>query len=136
MARIDQLELIPRRLRADSRGWFLKVIDGKEPGLPQHTGEVYLTMANPGQVRGNHFHHKAREWFTVVMGRAEVLVRDPQTQEERSLTLDASVPHTLVVPPGLAHAFKNPENATEPMLLVAYTDQLYDPADDVAVKLL
>lgn len=42
----DKIQIIPRRLLVDDRGWFLKVITGKENGLPPYTGEVYLTMGN------------------------------------------------------------------------------------------
>ena len=49
MSQIDKVRIIPRRLIADDRGWFLKAITGTEEDIPSHTGEVYLTMGNPGQ---------------------------------------------------------------------------------------
>jgi UDP-2-acetamido-2,6-beta-L-arabino-hexul-4-ose reductase len=128
---ISRVKLIPRQLRADSRGWFLKVIDGKEEGLPLSTGEVYLTLAEPGHWRGKHFHPLAQEWFAVVQGSADVVLQDVATGEVRRLVLSAKSPETLYVPPGVAHVFHNRADATEPMLLVAYTDRLYDPADTI-----
>ncbi|MEQ9483878.1 polysaccharide biosynthesis C-terminal domain-containing protein [Coleofasciculus sp. F4-SAH-05] len=131
MNKLDKVNLIPRTLRSDDRGWFLKVIDGKEQGLPHHTGEVYLTLAVPGQNRGGHYHVKAHEWFTVVQGSALVSLADTSTHEQREMTLTATEPVTLVVPPGIAHIFRNPPDSHEPMLLVAYSDELYDPADTI-----
>ena len=81
MRLIDQVCFLPRRLIADQRGWFLKVLDGSEQDLPSNVGEVYLTMAVPGQARGNHYHPDCAEWFTIVEGRAQLLVADPQTGE-------------------------------------------------------
>ena len=52
MSQIDKVQIINRRLIADERGWFLKAITGTEEGIPNHTGEVYLTMGKPGQAKG------------------------------------------------------------------------------------
>jgi dTDP-4-dehydrorhamnose 3,5-epimerase-like enzyme len=131
MSLLDQVQFIPRRLIADERGWFLKVIDGGEEHIPASVGEVYLTHAVPGQARGNHFHPRAAEWFTVVQGRALLQVADPQSGERAEWWLDAAAPQTVYVPAGLAHVFVNPADSTEPFLLIAYASDRYDPADTV-----
>ena len=133
---LDQVTLIPRVFKADGRGWFLKVIDGDERELPAEIGEVYLTMAIPGEVRGNHYHQRTAEWFTVVNGKALLRLLDPSTSETRDIQLESSSPLTVYVPPGIAHAFQNPEDADEEMLLVAYAGSRYDPADTIPLKLL
>ena len=56
MSQIDKVKVIPRRLLKDERGWFLKAITGTEENIPNHTGEVYLTMGKPGQAKGGHYH--------------------------------------------------------------------------------
>ena len=126
----DKIEIIERKKLGDSRGWFMKVIDGKEEGLPSYTGEIYLTHASgKGQVRGNHYHDKAKEWFTLIQGRAELKLMDMKTEEVISIALSADEPKTIVIPPGVAHAFLNTEE--ESFLLLAYTDELYDPVDTI-----
>ena len=47
MSQIDKVRIIPRRLIADDRGWFLKAITGTEKGISSHTG-----MGKPGQAKG------------------------------------------------------------------------------------
>ena len=131
MRLIDQVRFLPRRLIADERGWFLKVLDGGEEGLPGAVGEVYLTMAVPGQARGNHYHPDCAEWFTIVEGRALLMVADPQTGERAEWTLDAGHPQTVYMPAGLAHVFVNPPEAEDNFLLIAYAANRYDPADTV-----
>lgn len=130
----EKITIIERKKLGDSRGWFLKVIDGKEKGLPDYTGEIYLTHASGiNQVRGNHYHPKATEWFTLLEGYAELKLKDMKTQEVYSIMLSADIPQTIVIPPYVAHAFVNTKE--EPFLLLAYTDELYDPADTIAVTL-
>lgn len=136
MNRLAEVTLIPRTRHADARGWLLKAIDGREPHLPAYTGEVYVTMAVPGQVRGNHYHRLASEWFTLLEGQALVVLADPATGERRELRLSASEPTTLFVPAGVAHVFVNPADSGTPMLLLAYADQLYDPSDTVRLDLV
>jgi dTDP-4-dehydrorhamnose 3,5-epimerase-like enzyme len=128
---ISQVRFIPRKRLSDARGWFLKVIDGFEEHIPPHTGEVYLTLAVPGQARGNHYHPQTAEWFTLIEGKALLKVADPQSGDRAEWQLDGAIPQTVHVPAGLAHVFVNPANAAEPFLLLAYAANRYDPADTV-----
>jgi dTDP-4-dehydrorhamnose 3,5-epimerase-like enzyme len=134
--RLSQVGLIKRSFRSDSRGWLLKVIDGHEKNLPAEIGEVYLVLSRPGQVRGNHFHRQTSEWFTVVTGKAKLLLCDPETDEIMHLDLDSMVPTTVYVPSGIAHAFDAISDTDEPMLMVAYADRPFDPMDTVRYNLL
>jgi dTDP-4-dehydrorhamnose 3,5-epimerase-like enzyme len=132
----EKVRLIPRKLISDERGWFLKVITGQEENLPLHTGEVYLTMAYPGQVRGNHYHMKTNEWFTVCQGTAVAVVYDPVSNERMEWILDCKEPITLFVSAGIAHAFQCIGKKGKPMLLIAYADRLYEPDDTIHYSLV
>lgn len=136
MSKIDQVKVIPRALVIDERGWFLKVIDGHEANLPNHTGEIYLTSALPGHVRGNHYHRETSEWFTIVQGTALLILGDPVTGERREIRLSVGAPQTIFVPAGIGHAFINQADAEVPFLLIAYADRLYDPNDTVPMDLV
>ena len=135
MSRLDRVALIPRAFAADDRGWLLKVIDGREDNLPDRTGEIYLTLAFPGLVRGNHFHRLTSEWFTIVQGAALLILGDPETAERAEIRLSADNPQTVYIPAGVGHAFVNAADAPEPFLLVAYADHLYDPQDTIFMGL-
>ena len=105
MALKDKISIIKRKKLGDSRGWLLKVIDGKEPGLPAYTGEVYLTSSSGlGKIRGGHYHIKATEWFTLLEGYAELRLVDIDTKEAVTISLSYEDPKTIVVPPNIAHA--------------------------------
>ncbi|MBM3826722.1 MAG: hypothetical protein FJ410_08420 [Verrucomicrobia bacterium] len=127
----QSIRILPRRLVADARGTFIKCIDGLESDLPARAGEVYMVRAFAGQRRGDHYHLQAREWFTVIVGEGVLALQDVVSGERHDLRLSAAHPETIFIPPGLAHVFVNDSSAREDLIVVAYTDRLYDPADTV-----
>lgn len=129
MSQIDKVRIIPRRLIADDRGWFLKAITGTEEDIPSHTGEVYLTMGKPGQAKGGHYHHEAVEWFTIIEGSAILKLEDMETHERREIEMPFEKAQTVFIPNGVAHIVVN--NSDNNFILLAYTDKLYDPADTI-----
>lgn len=134
MSLIDKLTIIERKKLGDTRGWFMKVIDGYEEGLPKHTGEIYLTYASGlNQVRGDHYHDRATEWFTLLQGKSDLKLMDMDTKETIIIQLSEDAPKTVVIPPNIAHAFINTQE--KPFLLLAYTDVLYDPIDTISTTL-
>lgn len=132
MNAIDRVQIIPRRLIADERGWFLKAITGKEEGIPDHTGEVYLTLGKPGQSKGGHYHPEAVEWFTVIVGRAVLKLEDVVTHEKREIPLSLEETKSVFIPNNVAHEVYNVGD--EDFILLAYTDKLYDPKDTIPYK--
>lgn len=133
MAIKDKIKIIPRRLIKDDRGWFLKVITGTEEHIPNHTGEVYLTMGKPGQTKGGHYHPRAVEWFTLISGKAMLKLEDIQTHEKLHMEVSFDDAITVFVPNCVAHAWENIGN--EDFILLAYTDLLYDPKDTISYNL-
>lgn len=129
MSQIDKVRIIPRRLIADDRGWFLKAITGTEEDIPSHTGEVYLTMGKPGQAKGGHYHPEAVEWFTIIEGSAILKLEDMETHEHRYIEMPFEKAQTVFIPNGVAHIVVN--NSDKDFILLAYTDKLYDPADTI-----
>ena len=129
MSQIDKVRIIPRRLIADDRGWFLKAITGTEEDIPSHTGEVYLTMGKPGQAKGGHYHPEAVEWFTIIEGCAILKLEDMETHERRDIEMPFEKAQTVFIPNGVAHIVVN--NSDKNLILLAYTDKLYDPADTI-----
>ena len=133
MSQIDKVRIIPRRLIADDRGWFLKAITGKEEDIPSHTGEVYLTMGKPGQAKGGHYHPEAVEWFTIIEGCAILKLEDMETHERRDIEMPFEKAQTVFIPNGVAHIVVN--NSDKNFILLAYTDKLNDPADTITYQI-
>lgn len=133
MSQIDKVRIIPRRLIADDRGWFLKAITGIEEDIPSHTGEVYLTMGKPGQTKGGHYHPEAVEWFTIIEGSAILKLEDMETHERRDIEMPFEKAQTVFIPNNVAHIVVN--NSDKNFILLAYTDKLYNPADTIAYQI-
>ena len=130
MSKLDSVHIINRRLIVDDRGWFLKAITGTEEGIPNHTGEVYLTMGKPSQAKGGHFHPEAVEWFTIIQGSAVLKLEDMETHERRDIEMSLEKAITVFIPNNVAHVVVN--NSDSDFILLAYTDKLYDPKDTIA----
>ena len=129
----DKIMIFDRNLIQDERGWFLKVITGKEEYLPCHTGEIYLTMGKPGQMKGGHFHPNALEWFTIIQGKATLKLEDISTHEKMEVILRFEDAKTVFVPNNIAHGFFNESN--KDFILLAYTNSLYNPNDTIPYAL-
>lgn len=129
MSLVDRVKIIPRILMSDERGWFLKVMNGKEENLPAYTGEVYLTCASAFQVKGGHYHPVALEWFTLIKGKCDLLLEDIYTKESLIIQLSENDPKTIFVPNNVAHLVVNRHE--DEFILLSYTDQLYDPKDTI-----
>ncbi len=130
----DLIEMIPRNLIKDERGWFLKVINGKEKGLSRFTGEVYLTCGTENQIKGLHYHERANEWFTLIVGVADLKLEDVHSGEKLTIRLNSATPVTIYIPPFIAHAIQSV--SSEGFILCAYTDLSYDPQDTIKYNIV
>ena len=88
-----------------------------------------MVHAKSGQVRGNHYHEIAHEWFTVFEGNAVCYLKDMKTQERVEVLLSANEAITLHVPPGIAHAFY--AAPLESFSMIAYSSIVYDSNDTI-----
>lgn len=98
-------------------------------------GQIYfVTFGKPRVIRGNHYHKKWREWFGVVTGKVEVILKDVKTGEKKKFILDSKADQysRLEIGPYVAHAFRN---ISKKASLLNYTDTEWS-ADDTFNELL
>lgn len=129
----DKIKSYQRFLRIDERGWFMKAITGLEDEISANIGEIYFTAAAPGQIKGKHYHISANEWFTLIVGKAVLVLEDITTKERMELFLDSKSPITIHVPPLIAHSVENRFDSD--FILCAYTDLQYNPIDTISYNL-
>ena len=134
MSLLDKIRIIPRYLISDERGWFFKAITGTEENIPPYTGEIYLTMGRPKQAKGNHYHVKAVEWFTVIQGKAILILEDIETKERIEIPMSLERSISVFIPHNVAHVVIN--DGEDNFILLAYTDRKYDPEDTIAYRML
>ncbi|WP_090438489.1 polysaccharide biosynthesis C-terminal domain-containing protein [Natronincola peptidivorans] len=111
----------------DQRGMLKKIVMKSQLQNSDELGEVYLLYSNPNSVRGNHYHKKSFEYFTVIGGRAKIALKGfhQDISEEFYITADDNI--ILKVPPFTIHAFKN--EGPNQLIILAISSKEYSPAD-------
>ena len=125
--RIPGVEIIPLRTHEDSRGGLLKVLMRHQLGGAERFGEIYLSWAEPGAVKAEHYHEKTCEWFCVLRGEGVLWLEEVASGRRLCVPMSETAPVTVKIPPGVAHAVEN--CGRERLDLLAYADRPYDPAD-------
>ena len=110
----------------DARGSLYEPVDADRMA---HTRNVHVVLTEPGAVRGNHRHVVGTE-VSVVCGPA--LVRLKEDGVVHDIEVPAGENWRFTVPPGVAHAYRNPGPGT--MLLIGFNSELHDPDTPDAVR--
>lgn len=102
---------------ADSRGWLAELFRAdvlEQVGMSEAQPVMaYLSMTRPGVARGPHAHREQTDFFAFTgPSDFEVTLWDnrpssPTFGQRERFVLGASRPSTLVVPPGVVHAYRN-----------------------------
>lgn len=118
------VNLSPLKQFRDNRGSLIVFLKGSELNdMHKKFGQIYfVTFAQKGNVRGNHYHKKRHEWFSIVRGRVTVVMEDVRTKKRKEIVLgnrkDAII--RLEITPYIAHAIKS---MTAYASLLSYTDE-------------
>ncbi len=113
--------------KSDDRGWLIEMLGDELHEEKKSFGQIHVSVAYPGKVRGNHYHKRKTEWFSVPTGNGLLLLRDLATGEEETIRMGDNALKTVKITPGVLHAIKN--TGTSDMALIVYTDETFDPAD-------
>ncbi|MDC0304890.1 NAD-dependent epimerase/dehydratase family protein [bacterium] len=85
----------------DDRGSFVELIRLKSGG------QVSFSTTEPGVVRGNHFHRRKVERFSVVKGKALIQLRKVNESEIVEFYLDGNEPSYVDIPIWFTHNIRN-----------------------------
>ena len=109
--------LQPLAPAADSRGWLTELFRAdvlEQAGMSEAQPVMgYLSMSKPGVTRGPHEHREQTDFFAFTgPSDFEVTLWDnrpgsPTFGRRETFVLGASRPATLIVPPGIVHAYRN-----------------------------
>ena len=84
--RVDDLDR-----KSDERGWLIEVLGGKSLDASHEFGQIHVSVAYPGKIRGNHYHTRKLEWFNVPMGKGLLRLKDLKTGEEKDIIMGGKV---------------------------------------------
>lgn len=120
---IKQLRVIP-----DERGWLMEILRADEPMFKKF-GQMYMTVAYPGVVKGWHYHQKQYDHFAVVKGMLKVVLYDgrkdsPTYGEVQEFFMGDRNPIMVSIPPGVVHGMKG--MGVEPGFLLNCPTECYN----------
>ena len=90
-------------------------------------GQMLITVASPGQTKGNHYHLRKREWYCVIKGEGKVTITDRKTRGVFTYELGEKNLALLEIPVGKLHSITNIGNGE--MMLLVYINQPFNPED-------
>ena len=124
-----KFEITKLKKMSDSRGYLIEFLKNSELKNKEFGQNYFVTFQGKDQIRGNHYHTKKSEWFTIALGKARVNLKDIQTGETASFILSDEEDEYLTrlfVAPNIAHSFCS---LTEKAVLLNYTDCEYHSDD-------
>jgi len=110
---IEGVDVRPLVVRADKRGWLAELYRGDELPAEQHPVMAYLSETLPGVARGPHEHHDQTDYFAFIgPGDFSLYLWDARAGSATrgncmKLAVGESNPKSVVIPPGVVHAYRN-----------------------------
>ncbi|MFH1786622.1 MAG: dTDP-4-dehydrorhamnose 3,5-epimerase family protein [archaeon] len=132
---IDGVKTKPLKQIVDERGKVGHIMR-KDDEIFEKFGEVYLTVGNPGIVKGWHYHKTQTDNFAVVKGLMKLVLYDSRknspTKGELNEFLVGDENHQLVkIPPGVVHGFT--AIGAEPAYAINVCTEVYNPEDEFRI---
>jgi len=113
----------------DDRGWLIEIFRHDELVPEYYPVMSYISMTNPGVVRGPHEHVDQADLFGFIgPSTFKVFLWDtrknsPSFMKKHVILVGENNPASLLVPPGIIHAYKNV--GTQPGMVVNYPNRLF-----------
>lgn len=107
--------------RTDARGSFVELVRARGG-----SGQASTSTTAPGVTRGDHFHRRKFERFTVVSGRAVIRLRRILSTHVVEIPVDGDAPVAVDMPTLWSHSIENVGDG--PLHTSFWTDDLFDPA--------
>ena len=107
---IDGVKVKTLKVISDERGRVMEILRADDE-IFRKFGQVYMTTAYPGVVKGWHHHLVQTDYFTCIAGMMKLVLYDrrdgsPTKGEINEFFIGVHNPLLLVVPPGVLHGFK------------------------------
>lgn len=111
---------VPITRHADPRGSFFEIVRSRGG-----TGQTSFSTTNPGITRGDHFHRRKVERFTVLSGEAEISLRRLFDDEVFVYRISGEQPQSVDMPTFYTHKIQNIGRTT--LYTAFWTNDIFDP---------
>jgi dTDP-4-dehydrorhamnose 3,5-epimerase len=134
---IDGVKVKPLKVLPDERGHLMEMLRCDDE-FYQKFGQVYLTVAYPGVVKGWHYHKVQTDHFVCVKGMLKVVLYDdrdgsPTKGEVSEFFMGERNPILLVIPNGVLHGMKGIGTEAAYLINVPTEPYRYDDPDEFRV---
>lgn len=109
----------------DERGLLFEVLRDDE--IKEEMKQVYFSISKHNAIRGNHYHKRKIEWFSVVKGKGKMIFEDNKSKKREEIILDGENPSIIKVNPHISHALQNITD--EDMYLIVIANEVFNPND-------
>ena len=108
---IDGVVIKELAVHPDDRGQLFEIWRADDRGFSGF-GQVYITTARPGIIKGWHYHRNQTDCFTVIKGQALFALYDaredsPTRGELATFRISEDKRIVIIIPPRVYHGFKN-----------------------------
>lgn len=112
---------VPYEIKADDRGYLFEIVRSL------NQGQSFFSTTKPDIERGNHYHRRKVERFTIIKGKAKVQLRRTGTKDIIEYHLDGEHPSYIDMPIHYTHNLVN--TGQEELHMLFWTSELYNPDD-------
>jgi dTDP-4-dehydrorhamnose 3,5-epimerase len=125
---IQDVEVKKLKVIKDERGFLMEMLRKDDPFFSQF-GQVYMTVCNPGFVKGWHYHKKQIDHFVVVKGTARIVLYDQREdssthKEVQEFVIGEENPLLIKIPAFVVHGFE--AAGEEPVNLINVSSEVYN----------
>lgn len=113
-------------IKKDERGWLSEILRAEDV-RDKKFGQILITVAKPGQTKGNHYHKRKTEWYCVLAGKGLLTVINRKNKKRKEIKMGKDNMIFVEIPVNHHHWIKNV--GKNEMMLLAYTDDVYDKND-------
>jgi len=116
-------DFFPKRYKLfiDERGLFSELVRAEVPG------QVSYSITKENETRGNHFHTRKIERFSIISGESLIQIRKINSDKIIEFKLSGSNPSFIDMPIWHTHNIKN--IGSEPLITVFWINEFYDDID-------
>ena len=108
-------------VKKDHRGYLFEAIKSL------NGGQAFLSTTKPGVERGNHYHRRKVERFSIVKGRALVQLRRVGTEKIQDYILSGEKPSYIDIP--VLHTHNLINIGEEELFMLFWASELFNPED-------
>lgn len=98
------LKRYPLKVLQDDRGLLIQC---DYPKIAANMKHFLISYSKPKTIRGNHYHKRKVEWFSILQGKVRLYLYDIKSKQKATYIISAKKPELVEMLPFVVHTVKN-----------------------------